>query len=99
MDTPRPNIFQRQDTIFGICQAVGEDFGFNPSWLRLAFVAPLFFLPVQTIAAYLLLGVVVFVSRIAFPEKAAAEPNVVASHDAVTPAPDTRVEEKELLAA
>lgn len=98
METPRPNLFQRQDTIFGICQAVGEDFGFNPTWLRLAFVAPLFFLPVQTIAAYLLLGVMVLVSRVVFPEKAAAEP-VAATKAAQTHAQEVTADEQELLAA
>jgi phage shock protein C len=99
MDTPHPNIFQRQDTIFGICQAVGEDFGFNPSWLRLAFVAPLFFMPVQTITAYLLLGVMVFISRISFPDKAGQQTlaeTVAAKPAAATVTPAL---EQELLAA
>lgn len=99
METPRPNLFQRQDTIFGICQAVGEDFGFNPSWLRLAFVAPLFFLPVQTIVAYLLLGVMVFVSRMVFPDKLAAEPVLVAAHATSPAAPAAKTDEQERLAA
>ncbi len=52
MANENQNIFSRQDTFFGICEAVGQDFGFNPQYLRLAFVAPLFFFPVQTFAAY-----------------------------------------------
>ena len=50
------NLFNRRDTFFGICEAVGQDFGFNPLWLRLAFVAPLFFFPVQTFIGYFALG-------------------------------------------
>lgn len=66
------NLFNRRDTFFGICEAVGQDFGFNPLWLRLAFVAPLFFFPVQTFIGYFALGGVVLASRLLFPAKSAA---------------------------
>lgn len=73
------NLFQRRDTMFGICEAVGQDFGFNPTWLRVAFIAPLFFFPVQTFAAYFGLGAVVLASRLIFPaKKAAAQPALTA---------------------
>lgn len=72
MDSETTNLFQRRDTFFGICEAVGQDFGFNPLWLRLAFVAPLFFFPVQTFAGYFGLGVVVLASRLLFPAKTAS---------------------------
>lgn len=65
------NLFRRRDTFFGICEALGQDFGFNPLWLRLAFIAPLFFFPVQTFAAYFLLGAIVLASRLIFPAQAA----------------------------
>jgi phage shock protein PspC (stress-responsive transcriptional regulator) len=54
--TPLP---LRNDTILGVCEAIGRDFGFNPLYLRLAFIAPLFFAPTATILAYLGLGLVV----------------------------------------
>ncbi len=66
------NLFNRRDTFFGICEAVGQDFGFNPLWLRLAFVAPLFFFPVQTFIGYFALGGVVLASRLLFPAKSVA---------------------------
>ena len=72
MANENQNIFSRQDTFFGICEAVGQDFGFNPLYLRLAFIAPLFFFPVQTFAAYFALGFIVLASRLLFPNKAAA---------------------------
>jgi phage shock protein PspC (stress-responsive transcriptional regulator) len=72
MDNNTTNLFQRRDTFFGICEAVGQDFGFNPLWLRLAFVAPLFFFPVQTFVGYFALGLVVLASRLIFPAKRAA---------------------------
>ena len=71
MEQETTNLFRRRDTIFGICEAVGQDFGFNPLWLRLAFIAPLFFFPVQSFAAYFGLGALVLASRLIFPAKAA----------------------------
>ncbi|WP_037501558.1 PspC domain-containing protein [Sphingomonas jaspsi] len=58
--TPLP---LRNDTILGVCEAIGQDFGFNPLWLRLAFIAPLFIAPMATVAAYLGLGAIVAASR------------------------------------
>ncbi|WP_447756583.1 PspC domain-containing protein [Sphingopyxis fribergensis] len=72
MDSETTNLFRRRDTFFGICEAVGQDFGFNPLWLRLAFVAPLFFFPAQTFMGYFGLGIVVLASRLIFPAKTAA---------------------------
>lgn len=71
MENETTNLFRRRDTFFGICEAVGQDFGFNPLWLRLAFVAPLFFFPVQTFIGYFALGLVVLASRLIFPAKTA----------------------------
>jgi len=72
MENETTNLFRRRDTFFGVCEAVGQDFGFNPLWLRLAFVAPLFFFPVQTFIGYFTLGAVVLLSRLVFPNKAPA---------------------------
>lgn len=72
MEKETTNLFRRRDTFFGICEAVGQDFGFNPLYLRLAFIAPLFFFPVQTFIAYFALGAIVLASRLIFPNKAGA---------------------------
>ncbi len=89
MENETTNLFRRRDTFFGICEALGQDFGFNPLWLRLAFIAPLFFFPVQTFAAYFGLGIVVLASRLLFPAKrAAAQAALIAA------APAARTEEK-----
>ncbi len=72
MGNETTNLFRRRDTFFGVCEAVGQDFGFNPLWLRLAFVAPIFFFPVQTFIGYFVLGAVVLASRLLFPAKAVA---------------------------
>ncbi len=71
MEQETTNLFRRRDTFFGVCEAVGQDFGFNPLWLRLAFIAPIFFFPVQSFAAYFGLGAVVLASRHLFPAKSA----------------------------
>ena len=68
--TPLP---LRNDTILGVCEAIGQDFGFNANWLRLAFIAPIFFAPAATVAAYLGLGVVVAATRFFAPNKPASE--------------------------
>lgn len=59
----KPNMLTRNDTILGVCQALGDDFGFNPTWLRIALILPLFWFPLEIIALYFGLGLVVFLSR------------------------------------
>lgn len=68
--TPLP---LRSDTILGVCEAIGQDFGFNANWLRLAFIAPIFFAPVATGVAYLGLGVLVAATRLLVKDKPASE--------------------------
>ena len=58
----------RHDTILGVCEALGEDFGFNPNWLRIAFAVPFYFSPVGVIAVYLALGAAVALSRWLAPD-------------------------------
>ena len=78
--TPLP---LRNDTILGVCEAIGRDFGFNPLWLRLAFILPLFVAPMAAIGAYLALGVVVALAHRFSPDKPAAEQVVEAKATAV----------------
>jgi phage shock protein C len=96
----RPNVFARDDTFFGVCQALGEDFGFNPLYLRIALAAPLIWYPVAMVSIYAALGVVVLVSRLlvrnprrsaatapaveAQPAAAAAQPDPAGDNDAET---------------
>ncbi|HEV2599039.1 PspC domain-containing protein [Sphingopyxis sp.] len=98
MENETTNLFRRRDTFFGICEAVGQDFGFNPLWLRLAFIAPLFFFPAQTFMAYFALGLVVLASRLIFPAKTAA-PAQPALNAIETEAPKTDKVEELALAA
>ena len=57
----------RSHTIFGVCEAIGEDFGFNPVFLRVPLSAIVLYNPLIAIGAYLALGVLVLASRLLFP--------------------------------
>jgi phage shock protein C len=77
--------FRRHDTILGVCQAIGDDLGFNPLWLRIVLAAPIVFQSWYGIAAYAALGIAVVVSRLIAPAPkprlaAPAEVEVVADN-------------------
>ena len=78
--TSTPPLPLRNDTILGVCEAIGRDFGFNPIWLRLAFIAPLFFAPSLTIAAYFGLGLLVGAVNYFSPDKQLDQPHLVSSN-------------------
>ena len=69
---PRQSLIARPHTVLGVCEGIGEDLGFNPLWLRIAFASGIFFAPLAVVGAYLALGLVVAGSRWAFPVVAAA---------------------------
>ena len=57
----------RSHTILGVCEGIGEDFGFNPTFLRVPFAASVLYSPTYAIGAYLAVGLVVLASRLLFP--------------------------------
>jgi len=61
------NVFARDDTFFGVCQAIGEDLGFNPNYLRIGFALPLLYAPVATLTVYAALAVIVVLLRVLVP--------------------------------
>jgi phage shock protein C len=63
MQSPQPSLPMRDDNLLGICQALGDDFGFNPLWLRIVFASVLIWNPVIVVGVYLGLGLVVALSR------------------------------------
>jgi phage shock protein PspC (stress-responsive transcriptional regulator) len=67
----------RSHTILGVCEAIGEDFGFNPIFLRVPFAASVLWSPTLAIAAYFALGAVVLASRLLFPKTKTVEAEVV----------------------
>jgi phage shock protein PspC (stress-responsive transcriptional regulator) len=79
------SLFRRDDTFLGVCQALGEDFGFNPVFLRVAFAAPLIFAPMLVIEIYLGLGVVVLLSRLLAPRPKRKAAPALAAVEAIEP--------------
>lgn len=61
------NLFTRDDTIFGACEGIGEDFGFNAQYLRVALGGMMFWNPVAALGTYVVLALAVFASRKLFP--------------------------------
>lgn len=96
----QPLFGQKPDSFFGVCEAVGEDLGFNPFYLRVALLALLIFSPVAMIAAYAMLGIAVAVTRWAFPRpKPRAQPARVEAPVASEHAEQAAEGERELVAA
>ena len=62
----------RAHTILGVCEAIGEDFGFNPVLLRVPFAAGVLWSPTMVLAIYFALGAVVLASRLIFPRAKSA---------------------------
>ena len=73
MQASRFSFITREDTLLGVCAALGEDFGFNPTWLRLVVASLLLWNPVAVMSAYFALFALVVSSRLVFPNKRAAE--------------------------
>ena len=80
------NLLLRDDTFLGVCEAIGQDFGFHPNWLRIALAVALFFNPLAVVFAYASLAVVVAGTRLAFPASRAED-----SAPAAPVAPDAPV--------
>ena len=57
----------RSHTILGVCEAIGEDFGFNPNYLRIPLAASVLYSPMWAAVGYFALGLVVLASRLIFP--------------------------------
>ncbi len=81
MQTSQPSLIARDHTILGVCEALGEDFGFNPMFLRVPLAALLLLNPTAVVCTYLALGVLVLLTRWIAPNPrpavrpaAAAEP-------------------------
>lgn len=90
-------LFLRGDTILGVCEAIGRDFGFNPNWLRVVLAVGIFFAPMAVIIGYVALSVPIAIAQWAFPTRNAVEAvqNDVKAENAI----QTAVEEELPLAA
>lgn len=63
------NLFTRDDTMFGVCEALGEDLGFHPNFLRVTLAVLLLWNPTVVIAAYAGAAVVVLATRLIWPNR------------------------------
>ena len=72
MQETKPALPLRDHTVLGVCEGLGEDFGFNPLWLRLLLASFLIWKPVEVIAVYFALGLLVMISRLLVPSRRTA---------------------------
>ena len=79
MPTSNTNLVLRNDTVLGVCEAIGQDFGFHPNWLRLTLASLFYFAPVAVIGTYLALGLVVALTRWIAPDGAEVQEVEVAN--------------------
>lgn len=73
MQNANTNLLLRDDTFLGVCQGIGEDLGFNPNILRVAFAPLLFFSWQAAIALYVGLGLLVLTTRLIAPNPKVAK--------------------------
>lgn len=101
MESAPQSLFARNDTMFGVCEALGEDFGFNPLFLRISLGVLLLWNPVLILSSYAAAGVAIALSRWLFPTARRAAAQADASGDVATPAmlpaPRTRAETADML--
>ena len=88
MQTSQPPLWARDHTLFGVCEALGEDFGFNPLFLRIPLAALLLWNPVAVVGTYVALGALVLLTRwlapnprVATAAEPAAQPATAANSD------------------
>ena len=62
------SVLVREDTMFGACFAIGDDFGFNPTWLRALFALLFFWSPATAAGVYAALLAAVLFSRWLVPD-------------------------------
>lgn len=98
--TPPPtNLMLRNDTILGVCEALGQDFGVDPMWLRVAFCVPIYWNPAVVVGVYLALGVLVAATRFALPDRYAQAQAPTASAPVLAAGAPRMEQERELIAA
>jgi phage shock protein PspC (stress-responsive transcriptional regulator) len=73
MQTSQPPLWARDHTLLGVCEALGEDFGFNPLFLRIPLAVLLLWNPTAVVGAYVVMGLLVLASRLAIPDRSRSE--------------------------
>lgn len=62
-------LFNRPDTLLGICEGIGREFGFHPNILRVALAVPMIWNPIAVIGTYLGFGAALHISRLLAPSR------------------------------
>jgi phage shock protein PspC (stress-responsive transcriptional regulator) len=73
MQFSRNSLSRRSDTMFGVCEALGQDLGISANWFRIAFAAGVIFNLEYAVLAYVGVGALVLVSRLVYPSRAVVE--------------------------
>jgi phage shock protein C len=97
MQTSQPSVFARDHTILGVCEALGEDLGFNPVYLRVPLACCLLLNPWAVVATYAGLGVLVAFTRLVAPNP--RRPRAVEADPAAADRAEARAEPDMALAA
>lgn len=94
--TTQPNLFLRNDTIFGACQGLADDLGIDPLWIRVPLASLILFSPAVAFGLYAALCLAVLASRLLFPPRKAV---AVPASDVPAAADEPANEQRELAAA
>jgi phage shock protein C len=92
----QPALPFRGDTMLGVCEGIGQDLGFNPTYLRLVFASLFYFDPAMVVGSYLVLGAGLALARWLYPLPAA--PVAQTAADPAAPAADNEDSERSLAA-
>jgi phage shock protein PspC (stress-responsive transcriptional regulator) len=74
----RTSLPLRSDTFLGVFEAIGQDLGINPNWLRVPFAALILWNPEVIVGLYLGLGLVVAATRWFFPAQSQTQSEPIA---------------------
>jgi len=61
-------IIDRAAPIFGVCEALGDDFGISANWFRASLAPLILWQPLWTVVGYFLVGALVLATRLIFPD-------------------------------
>lgn len=73
MQFTRNSLSLRSDTMFGVCEALGQDFGISANWFRVGFAFAVIYNLEYAAIAYAGVGALVLLSRLVYPGRAVAE--------------------------
>jgi len=88
-----------KDNLLGICHAIGEDFGFNPIFVRIPLAVGIIFSAKWTLIAYAAMGVIVLASRLLIRKPKPARSTRPALVEAAPAHPEARAAEDMAIAA